>query len=350
MPEEQLNTDQVTTEMPIIEKEAPESDVQVDIEKEDGGEASVPAAPAEEKPAEVATIAAEHPSPKKVRKGNTADERIAKLTKENADISNYAMSKEREAQDFAQKLRIAEEHNKFLTQANVTGYEKEATDKQERALVDLKRANAEGDIDAMVDAQKRLAESTTLLAQVSAHKVQNPPVNRVQNEVQAPQNQPAKRNPVADAWIDRNDWLKKESDNFDSEMANDALQYAENLAKELIQAGRGAEVGTQRYFKTIDKYIEDTYEDEEEVTNAPPPVKKAGSPVAAQTRGPAAPLKPEQQRITLSPAEQQVAMMMGLRDQNGNVLSKEEHFKAYARSKAADGKHAARDAALAQRR
>lgn len=346
MPEETLE------QAPLIQQETPENEVHVDLEPEDGGSpVETPAAPAEEKPAVVPEAPSEAAADKKPRKRNSAEERISKLTKEISDAAAYAMEKEREANEYKSMYVQLQEKNKFLTEASIVSYEKEAQEKLDRAKVDLKRAIDAGDTDAAVDAQERLAEAKALQGQVATYKVQQRGSAPAKPAPQAQQPQQSElRNPIADGWIDRNSWVKHDSEDYNPEKAQDALKYAENLAAELHRNGRGAEVGTRRYFETIDKYMKDAWEEEEEVASALPPTKKAGSPVAAQTRGPAAPAKPDQLRITLSPDEQRVAVMLNLRDQNGNVLSKEEHFKAYARSKAADGKHAARDAAMAQRR
>lgn len=355
MPEEQQQTSvfQTAEPGPILLEEAPESDVQVELVPEDGEGEGTPTVATESGPEAQAAPSATTPAPKKTRKGNSADERIAKLTKEVSDAANYAMERDRVANEALAQVAAIRAQNQFLTEASIASYEKEATDSLSQAKTDLKRALSEGDMDAVVDAQERLAKAATMASKIGDYKVnaRQQPAASKPSQGQAPA-VPVRRNPVADSWIERNAWVKNDHDDFDPEKAQDTLTYAENLAKELQASGRGAEVGTSRYFKAIDSYVKETYEDEgeEEITNAPPPAKKAGSPVAPPGRGSAGPLKQDQIRITLSPAEQQVAMMMGLRDQNGTALSKEEHFKAYARSKAADGKHAARDAALAQRR
>ncbi len=349
MPEDVLEQ-QSEEQLPIIEAEISDEDVQIDLEPSDGD--IVAPVVVEEKKSDAEAIGAEKKD--KPRKRNSAEERISRLTKENADAVSYAMELQRERDEAIAIARQAQEKNKFLTEASIASYEKEANDKLGQAKADLKRALDSGDTDAAVDAQERLAEAKALQGQVATYKVSQRGDTYAKAtpapQTRQPQAEQARRNPVADSWIQRNDWVDNGSENFNAEKAQDALAYAENLASELKNNGRGAEIGTQRYFREIDRYLKETWEEAEEITNEAPPAKRQGSPVAAQTRGPALPAKPEQQRITLSPAEQQVAIMMGLRDQNGNPLSREEHFKAYARSKLQDARHSDRDAAISQRR
>ena len=185
--------------------------------------------------------------------------------------------REREATE-AYARQIIEE-NKKLQQQLSSGSKVLIEQSQSSAAIELeaakkkyKQAYEEGDVDALTDAQAEIAEATLKLDKTRGMK----PIE-VEEKDYAPA-QPEKPNltPRTQKWIERNsDWWGK-----DDEMTMAAMGIDRKLQKEY-----GADyVGTEEYFKTIDKTMrkrfpehfesEQSYEEDE-----PPPKKRTSEPV-----------------------------------------------------------------------
>jgi len=160
-----------------------------------------------------------------------------------------AMREQQEALALAQRFV---EENKYLKQVLQNGskelnesYKTAATAEVQEAKRAYKDAIESGDADKMAEAQSALMEAQIKLDQVSRYKP-NISLQSEENEVQRPQveQQRPKVDPKTQSWLDENPWYgsKKAMSNF-----------AVGIHEELIDEYGTNVVGTDQYFKHIDK-------------------------------------------------------------------------------------------------
>ena len=185
--------------------------------------------------------------------------------------------REREATESYAKQLI--EENKKLQQQLSSGSKVLIEQSQSSAAIQLdsakkkyKEAYEAGDVDALTDAQTEIAEATLKLDKTRGMR----PIEVEEKNFTSAQPEEPNLTPRTRKWVDRNsDWWGK-----DDEMTMTAMGIDRKLQKEY-----GADyVGTEEYFKTIDKTMrkrfpehfesEQSYEDDE-----PPPKKRTSEPV-----------------------------------------------------------------------
>ena len=185
--------------------------------------------------------------------------------------------REREATE-AYARQIIEE-NKKLQQQLSSGSKVLIEQSQSSAQLELeaakkkyKEAYEAADVDALAEAQAEIAKATLRMDRASGMK----PIEVEEKEFTPAQPEQPKLTPRTQRWIDRNsDWWGK-----DEEMTMAAMGIDKKLQREY-----GADyVGTEEYFKTIDKTMrkrfpehfesEQSYEEDE-----PPPKKRTSEPV-----------------------------------------------------------------------
>lgn len=185
--------------------------------------------------------------------------------------------REREATE-AYARQIIEE-NKKLQQQLSSGSKVLIEQSQSGAQLELdaakkkyKEAYEQADVDALTEAQAEIAKATLRLDKASGMK----PIEVEEKEYTPAQPEQPKVSPRTQRWLDRNsDWWGK-----DDEMTMAAMGIDRKLQKEY-----GADyVGTEEYFKTIDKTMrkrfpehfesDQSYEEDE-----PPPKKRTSEPV-----------------------------------------------------------------------
>jgi hypothetical protein len=186
-------------------------------------------------------------------------------------------------------------------------------------LVNAKKAYKEayeaGDVDALAEAQATIAKATLKLDKASGMR----PIEVDDREFEAPTKQQAPRvTPRTQKWVDSNsDWWGK-----DEEMTMAAMGIDKRLQREY-----GAEyVGTEEYFKTIDKTMrkrfpehfesDQSYEEDDSSTRKSEPVDeddetprratRITSPVAPATRS------TPPNRIKLKASEAAIARRLGV--------------------------------------
>lgn len=185
--------------------------------------------------------------------------------------------REREATE-AYARQIIEE-NKKLQQQLSSGSKVLIEQSQSSAQLELeaakkkyKEAYEQADVDALAEAQAEIAKATLRMDRASGMK----PIEVEEKEFAPAQPEQPRLTPRTQKWIERNnDWWGK-----DDEMTMTAMGIDRKLQKEY-----GPDyVGTEEYFKTIDKTMrkrfpehfesEQSYEDDE-----PPPKKRTSEPV-----------------------------------------------------------------------
>ena len=185
--------------------------------------------------------------------------------------------REREATEAYAKQLI--EENKKLQQQLSSGSKVLIEQSQSSAQIELdaakkkyKEAYEAGDVDALTDAQAEIAEATLKLDKTRGMR----PIEVEERDFTPAQPEKPNLTPRTQKWVDANrDWW-----GVDEEMTMAAMGIDRKLQKEY-----GADyVGTEEYFKTIDKTMrkrfpehfesDQSYEDDE-----PPPKKRTSEPV-----------------------------------------------------------------------
>ena len=185
--------------------------------------------------------------------------------------------REREAaESFAKQVF---EENKRLQQQLSTG--SKAFIEQSQTSADLELVNAKkkykeahemGDVDALADAQADISRATLKLDKAQGLR----PIEVEEKEYTPAKPEVAQLNPRTQKWVQSNsDWW-----GVDEEMTMSAMGLDKKLAKEY-----GSDyVGTEEYFKTIDKTMRkrfpEHFEDAESYEeDTPPPKKRVSEPV-----------------------------------------------------------------------
>jgi hypothetical protein len=246
--------------------------------------------------------------------------RIKKFTRGYHDerrAKEEALREREAAESYAKQVY---EENKRLQQQLSHGSKAFIEQSQTTAEVELvnakkayKEAYEAGDVDALAEAQATIAKATLKLDKASGMK----PIEVDDREFEAPTKQQAPRvTPRTQKWVDSNsDWWGK-----DEEMTMAAMGIDKRLQREY-----GAEyVGTEEYFKTIDKTMrkrfpehfesEQSYEEDDSSTRKSEPdedytprrATKITSPVAPATRS------TPPNRIKLKASEAAIARRLGV--------------------------------------
>ena len=246
--------------------------------------------------------------------------RIKKFTRGYHDerrAKEEALREREAAESYAKQVY---EENKRLQQQLSHGskvFIEQSQTSAEVELVNAKKAYKEayeaGDVDALTEAQATIAKATLKLDKASGMK----PIEVDDREFEAPAKQQAPRvTPRTQKWVDSNsDWWGK-----DEEMTMAAMGIDKRLQREY-----GADyVGTEEYFKTIDKTMrkrfpehfnsDQSYEEDDSSTRKSEPdedytprrATKITSPVAPATRS------TPPNRIKLKASEAAIARRLGV--------------------------------------
>jgi hypothetical protein len=248
--------------------------------------------------------------------------RIKKFTRGYHDerrAKEEALREREAAENFAKQVY---EENKKLQQQLSSGSKVFIEQSQSSAQLELdsakkryKEAYENADVDALADAQAEIAKATLRMDKASGMK----PIEVDEREFQTAQPDQPKLTPRTKKWVERNnDWW-----GVDDEMTMTAMGIDKKLQREY-----GADyVGTEEYFKTIDKTMrkrfpehfesEQSYEDDE-----PPPNKRTSEPVdeddpphrATRSASPVAPAtrSTPPNRIRLKASEAATARRLGV--------------------------------------
>jgi len=204
--------------------------------------------------------------------------RIKKFTRGYHDerrAKEEALREREAAETFAKQVY---EENKKLQQQLSSGSKVFIEQSQSTAQLELdsakkryKEAYESGDIDAITEAQAEIAKATLRIDKASGMK----PIEVEEREFQAVQPEQPKLTPRTKKWVDaNNDWW-----GVDEEMTMTAMGIDRKLQKEY-----GADyVGTEEYFKTIDKTMRKRFpehfeSDQSYEEDDPPPKKRASEP------------------------------------------------------------------------
>jgi hypothetical protein len=207
--------------------------------------------------------------------------RIKKFTRGYHDerrAKEQAFREREAAEDFAKQVFT---ENKRLQQQLSTGSEAYIEQSRSAAQIELdsakekyKKAYEAADPDTIVAAQEAIARATLKIDRAEGMR----PIKNEEREYQPPAREaeePPRISPRTQKWVDRNnDWW-----GIDDEMTMTAMGIDRKLQKEY-----GADyVGTEEYFKTIDKTMRKRFpehfeSDQSYEEDDPPPKKRASEP------------------------------------------------------------------------
>ncbi len=123
-------------------------------------------------------------------------------------------------------------------------------------------------------------------------------------------------------------------ENHDPEKSSDVNYYAKKLEQELINSGRGAEIGTRGYFNKINDYIKQNWSDDmrdeaEEEDEAPAAQQKRSYAAPVGNRNAQTPNPGGRKEYKISQQEKEMALSLDMRDKVGNSLSDNDKIKRF---------------------
>ena len=203
--------------------------------------------------------------------------RMKKFTRGYHDERRAKESALREREAAETYARQVIEENKRLQQQLSSGSKVLIEQSQSSAQLELdaakkkyKEAYETADVDALADSQAEIAKATLRMDRASGMK----PIEVDEREYAPAQPQKSNVAPRTQKWLDRNEWFGP-----DDEMTMTAMGIDRRLQKEY-----GADyVGTEEYFKTIDKTMRKRFpehfeSDQSYEEDDPPPKKRASEP------------------------------------------------------------------------
>jgi len=231
-----------------------------------------------------------------------------------------AYREQQEALQIAQNILEENKKLKGMLQKGETelidNYKTSAELEVDKADRNYKEAYDSGDADKLLEAQKELMRAEMKLDKAKNFK---PTVQIPENDVQTTQKQPAQQqmDPKVSAWVSENQWFVNPS-------KRGMRRYAEGVHEELAERYGQAFVGTDEYFKGIDKEVRKRFPEEfasEQNVDDDKPQRTRPSTVVAPAKRSTAPKK-----ITLSKTQVGVAKKLGISpEQYARELAKMEN-------------------------
>ncbi len=262
------------------------------------------------------------------KRGNDTQKRMNEI---------WMKSKQAEEEANRQSQIAAQERAKNVEYEQITAsaLEENLNTKRELLKERLVRAQEAQDPKAIADIQVELGKVEAQSAQIDRYKIENrvQPQRKEavqQREVVADPDELYERmSPAGKKWLDENsDWYDNGGDNHDPEKAGDVKYYAQTLEQELINAGRGAEIGTRGYFNKINDYIKQNWSDDMQEQDDPIPQKRNyAAPVG--NRNVSGPSSGTRKEYTISRIEKEMALSLDMKDKMGNPLSDNDKIKRF---------------------
>ena len=231
-----------------------------------------------------------------------------------------ALREQQEALQATQRILDENRRLKTMLQSGekelISNYQASAELEVDKAERNYKEAYDSGDADKLLEAQKELMRAEMKLDKAKNFK---PTVQIAENDVQTTPKQPAQQqmDPKVAAWVSENQW-------FVSPNKRGMRRYAEGVHEELAERYGQAFVGTDEYFKGIDKEVRKRFPEEfasEQNVEDEKPQRTRPSTVVAPAKRSTAPKK-----ITLSKTQVGVAKKLGISpEQYARELAKMEN-------------------------
>ena len=231
-----------------------------------------------------------------------------------------ALREQNEALQVAQ--RILDENKRLKSMLHtgekelISNYQASAELEVDKAERNYKEAYDSGDSEKLLEAQKEL-----MRAEMKLDKAKNfrPTVQIEENNVQTTQKQPVQQqmDPKVASWVSQNQW-------FVDPGKRGMRRYAEGVHEDLAERYGKAFIGTDEYFKSIDKEVRKRFPEEfanEQNDEVEKPTRTRPGTVVAPAKRSTAPKK-----VTLSKTQVGLAKKLGLTpEQYARELTKLEN-------------------------
>lgn len=223
--------------------------------------------------------------------------RISKLTAKMREAERREQAALQYAQAAKKELEENQKKNLSLDSSYVTEFENRIKLQDQLLRNNLKEAIDRGDVDAQVEAQAQLAnvasqnDKLAMIKQQQEQRAQQPaPVA----EPQQPQQQPAPRDPKADAWAAKNEWF-----GTDEPMTLTAF----SIHKTMVEV-EGWDATSDEYYAEVDKRMRQEFPHKFGLVP-----RQSGPVVASANRGGQ---KKGKQKIQLTKSEVAIADKLGV--------------------------------------
>ena len=151
------------------------------------------------------------------------------------------------------------------------------------------------------------------------------------------QRQQVSLEPRTAGWIQKNTWFQPKSEDFDSEMHEEATTYARRVERRFRSEDRAEEIGGVEYFTEIDRHMRREFPDAFSTQSTPskkaPPMSRDSTVAPVQRSAPGQSAKTSKM-VRLSADQRQMARQMGqsgaYRNPNGSRMTDLEAEKYYA--------------------
>ena len=224
-----------------------------------------------------------------------------------------------EALSIAQKLLDENKHLKNLLESGekelINTYQSQAELEVEKAKRSYKEAYDYGNTDAIIEAQEELMKATNKLDKANNFR---PTVQNIDNDAQVlprKQHQAAQIDPKVAEWVAENPW-------FVDPDKKSMTRYAKGVHEDLLETYGEKFIGTDEYYKHIDREVSRRFPEEFEDQSDEPKTQRTSklSTVVASVKRSTAPKK-----VTLSKTQVALAKKFGLtNEQYARELTKLE--------------------------
>ena len=224
-----------------------------------------------------------------------------------------------EALSIAQKLLDENKHLKNLLESGekelINTYQSQAELEVEKAKRSYKEAYDYGNTDAIIEAQEELMKATNKLDKANNFR---PTAQNIDNDAQVlprKQHQAAQIDPKVAEWVAENPW-------FVDPDKKSMTRYAKGVHEDLLETYGEKFIGTDEYYKHIDREVSRRFPEEFEDQSEEPKTQRTSklSTVVASVKRSTAPKK-----VTLSKTQVALAKKFGLtNEQYARELTKLE--------------------------
>lgn len=206
----------------------------------------------------------EEVAPKKEKK----DDKLWKIKKD-----KYKILAEKDALE-QENRQLKEMLNESLN-SGAYHYARNAYTDLDKAKLSKKRAIEEGDVDALLEADIELTKAINAVNELEkwqhSESYKSPPPPPKDNSNSLPYNEIQQE--ILYDWLDNHDNLQPSSKNYDPELANKVIKFANKLDNYLNSNNQSGAIYSEEYFDAIDNYIESI--------NSPPPSPPPPNPSSA---------------------------------------------------------------------
>ena len=228
-----------------------------------------------------------------------------KVWHEERRAKEAALREQQETLNAAQKMLDENRRLKSMLQSGekelISNYQASAELEVDKADRNYKEAYDSGDSDKLLEAQKELMRAEMKLDKAKNYR---PTVQEVENVVQTtPQaGQTPQMDPKVANWVAKNSW-------FVDRQKLSMRKYAEGVHEELAERYGKAFIGTDEYFKSIDKEVQRRFPEEFATKNDEPekPIRTKPSTVVAPAKRSTSP-----KQVVLSKTQVALAKKLGL--------------------------------------